>query len=172
MRRVKSTELPPPDPRILEEMLAARQPPGLKGTDRAFLQGRLSGQSLDRMDPLTRATWLEKAKQRGVSLAGKVYQSGIGLSPSDPWDLSSWIDSRSEQIQRCKALGRNLYVNGECVYAAPEKEPEPEVLLAPSIVEREVNNLIKKEPGLKSKDRRELRERVIDKHAYKAGKKR
>lgn len=167
MKRVKFADLPPPDPNILAEMLATRTPPGTKGTDRAFLEGRLTGQSLDKMDPLTRRTWLEHAKRKGVSLSGKVYQSGLG---KDVWDLSAWVDSRSEQIARCRELGRNLVVNGEYLYQAPEKEPEPEKLLAPKIVEREVNRLIAQDPALKKKKRQELRERVIDRHAYKAGK--
>lgn len=167
MKRVKFADLPPPDPRILEEMLATRTPPGTKGTDRTFLEGRLTGRSLDTLDRFTRAKWLQEAKRQGVSLAGKVYQSGLGRHA---WDLSAWVDSRSEQIAKCKALGRNLVVNGEYLYQAPEQEPEPETLLAPKIVEREVNRLIAQDPALKKKKRQELRERVIDRHAYKAGK--
>lgn len=167
MKRMKLDELPPPDPSILQDMLAARQAPGTKGTDRAFLQGRLTGYSLDHMDIATRTKWQMAAKKAGVSLEGKVLCSGLAKHEFDP---RAWVDSRSEQKQRCEELGRSLWVGGECVYSPPEQPPVPEVKLAPKIVEREVNRLLKNDPGLKKVARQELRERVIDKHAPKRGK--
>jgi hypothetical protein len=167
MKRVKYEDLPPADPSILQEMLATRTPPGTKGTDKAFLEGRLTGYSLGKLDPVTRRKWKAAARRDGVNLDGKVLCSGLG---THEFDTRAWVDSRSEQIARCKELGRNLFANGECLYKAPEKEPVPEVKLAPKIVEREVNNLLRAEPGLKTKPRQELRERIIEKHAPKRGK--
>lgn len=161
MIRKRYEELPPADPSILADMLASRQAPGTKWTDRTFLQGRLTGHSLDRMDPVTRAKWLKVAKKKGFSLNGKVLCSGL---TNQEFDLRAWVDSRAEQKERCAALGRNLWVNGDCVYSAPELPPKPKVNLAASIVEKEVNSLLKKDPSLRKKKRQELREAVIDKH--------
>lgn len=166
MKRVKHSELPPPDPRILHEMLAARQAPGTKGTERAFLQGRVgAGHDLDHMPINSRHKWLQLAAQQGVSLSGKVYQSGAG---SHPWDLSAWVSSADEALDRVKRHGdRAMYRNGECVYMPPEKPPTPDIPLAEDIIQDSVREMVKVDPSLKKKKKQELREMVIEKHGPK-----
>lgn len=160
MKRVKFSDLPPPDPRVLEEMLSTRTPPGTKGTERAFLQGRTgASHSLDSMPFNSRAKHLALAKKAGVSLDGKVYMSGIGEG------LEGWVSNFDEGLAKIKARGdRNVFRNGELVYAAPEQPPKPDIPLAESLVNESIRDMVKADPSLKKKKRQELREMAIEKH--------
>lgn len=160
MKRVKLADLPPADPSILKEMLAARRAPGLKGTERAFLQGRVgAGHDLDHMPVNSRAKWLKLAKKQGVSLSGKVHMSGIGNG------MEAWVSNFDEGLAKLKARGdRAVYRHGECVYQPPEMAPEADVPLAEDIVRASVKDMVKADPGLKKKHYRELRSMAIEKH--------
>lgn len=160
MKRVKLEDLPPVDPNILQEMLQSRQPPGLKGSERAFLQGRVgASHDLDHMPINSRAKWLKMAKKQGVSLDGKVHMSGIGPG------LEAWVSNFDEGLAKIKARGdRAVWQHGECVYAPPELPPPPDVPLAEDIVRSSIKDMVKAEPNLKRKKYRELREMAIEKH--------
>lgn len=156
MKRVKYQDLPPADPRILQEMLATRTPPGTKGTEKAFLQGR---DDLGAMPVNSRAKWMRMAKKAGMSLDGKVHMSGIGSG------LESWVSNFDEGLERLKARGdRCVYRHGELVYEPPEKPPTPDVPLAEDIVRDSVRDMVKEDPGLKKKKYTELRHMAIEKH--------
>lgn len=156
MKRVKYTDLPPADPRILQEMLALCTPPGTKGTEKAFLQGR---DDLATMPPNSRRKWLHMSKQQGISLAGKVHMSGI----SD--GLDSWVSNFDEGLERLKQRGdRTVYRHGEVVYAPPEKEPEPDIPLAADLVNEAVRDMVKADPSLRKKKLPELKAMAIEKH--------
>jgi hypothetical protein len=160
MKRVKASELPPPDPSILQEMLAARRAPGLKGSERAFLQGRIgASHDLDTMPLNSRTKWLMMAKKAGISLEGKVHMSGIGQG------LDSWVSNFDEGLSRLKARGDRVVIqNGEVVYEPPEQPEKPDIPLAEDIVRDSVRDMVKVNPGLKKKKYRELREMAIEKH--------
>lgn len=143
------------------EMVALASPPALKGTDRSFMQGRLNGQQLDDM-PKQSAKWLAKeAKKAGINIAGKYYCGGI--ADKRAWrDPEAWVSSRDD-IMRV-ARNRRLAVSGTVNYD-PGVAPPKRTLINEKIVAREVAKELKKNPQANPG---EVRERFIDKHAYKA----
>jgi hypothetical protein len=59
------------------EMCALQIAPGTKGSDRAFMQGRMNNQQLDDM-PAESAKWMIKeAKAAGINISGKYYCGGL-----------------------------------------------------------------------------------------------
>lgn len=156
MKRLKCDELPPPDPRILQEMLDSRRPPGALGTDQAFLRGSQGGDEVVKRYGPRFANYLErKAKQQGISLAGKKYVSQLATEFADPRAL---VADTSDVLQRCRELNKSC--EGVVNYKAHETPPAPSVGLGADIVERRVNELVKADPGLATKKRQELREAV------------
>lgn len=156
MKRVNVKDLPPPDPRILQEMLTTRTPPGTKNSERAFLAGR---NSLAEMSPASRMKWLRMAKRAGMSLDGKIHMNGLGDG------LDSWVSNWDEALHRYRKQDKYcVYRHGELVFQPTEKEPEPDVPLAEDIVRESVRDLVQENPSLKRKKYGELREMAIDKY--------
>ena len=90
-------------------MCALQQPPGTKGTDRAFQEGRMTGNWLDDM-PLAQAKRIvREAKGSGISIEGKQYVSGLAnkLGHCDP---RAWVSDVGDIRQVAKE--RNLQVRG------------------------------------------------------------
>jgi len=143
------------------EMLALQQPPGVRGTDRAFMEGRLNNQQLDAM-PKRQARWLVKeALQAGISIEGKYYCGGI--ADRRRWkDPEAWVGS-VDDIKKV-AQKRRLHLQGGIEYSPPEMPPPERVVLHESIVKERVKEYKKKFPNKKVD---ELREMVIEKHGYK-----
>ena len=139
------------------EMVALQQPPGTKGTDRAFLEGRNNQEWLDDM-PKRQANYiLKEAKAAGISTAGKVYMSG--LADKRGWcDPSAWISDVSDIKKVAKA--RNLQVRG-IVDIDAEQAPPKRVDLNPKIARELAKKERKKSPGL---SKAEATERVKAKH--------
>lgn len=143
------------------EMCALRQPPGVKGTDRAVMQGRYAEQWLDDMptDQARRIT--REARAAGINISGKYYCSGLA-DKRGHCDPAAWIDS-SADIKRV-AQQRNLTVHGIVEHqATPMPPPKPKrlserLIREMSAVER------KRHPG---KSKAEIRDMVIDKYAPK-----
>ena len=139
-------------------MCALQQPPGTRGTDRAFMEGRLSGNWLDDL-PKRQANWMVKeAKAAGINPNGKFYLSGIA-DKRGHLDPEAWVDS-VDDIKRV-ARARNLSVQG-LVNIEADPSPRQDVPLNPRI-ERE---LVKKERAQNPKmPLAEAKERVRRKHA-------
>lgn len=142
-------------------MVALQRPPGTKGTDRAFMEGRCNNQQLDDM-PQKQAEWLAReARAAGISIEGKYYCGG--LADHRAWrDPEAWV-SGNDDIRRV-AQKRGKTVSGSVNYEAPPVPPK-RTLIHEQIVQDEVRKLKKLNPRAKS---RELREQVIEKHAYRA----
>ncbi len=141
-------------------MVALQTPPGTKGTDRAFMQGRCNNQQLDDM-PRSQAEWLSReARAAGISIEGKYYCGG--LADHRAWrDPEAWV-SGTDDIARVAAK-RGKSVSGSVNYEAPAVPPK-RTLINEQIVRDEVRKLKKQNPKAKVG---ELRERVIEKHAYR-----
>jgi hypothetical protein len=143
------------------EMVALGSPPACRGTDRAFMQGRMNNQQLDEMPPLS-AKWLAKeAREAGINISGKYYCGGI--ADKRAWkDPEAWVSSRDDVMR--VAQKRRLAVSGSVNYdpgpAAPQRK-----LINEKIVAREVAKELRKNPRAKAG---EVRERFIEKHAYRA----
>lgn len=143
------------------EMCALQQPPGVKGTDRAVMQGRYAEQWLDDMPADQAQKITREARAAGINISGKYYCSGLA-DKRGHCDPAAWIDSAAD-IKRV-AQQRNLTVRGIVEHqavAVPPPRPKPlseRLIREMSAVER------KRHPG---KSKAELREIVIDKYAPK-----
>ena len=140
-------------------MCALQQPPGTNGSDRAFMEGRLSGNWLDEL-PKRQANWMVKeARAAGINPTGKYYLSGIA-DKRGHLDPEAWIDS-VDDVKRV-ARKRNLNVQGTVNIKASEPDPSEKPALNPRI-ERE---LARKESAKNPKlSQQEAISRVREKHA-------
>jgi len=142
------------------EMCALQIAPGTRGSDRAFMEGRMNNQQLDEM-PAQSAKWMAKeAREAGINISGKYYCGG--LADTRRWrDPEAWVSSKDD-IMRV-ARKRRLAVSGTVNYDPGPAEPKRK-LINENIVAEEVRKELRKNPRAKPG---EVRERVIDKHAYK-----
>lgn len=142
-------------------MVALQCPPGTKGSDRAFMEGRLNNQQLDAM-PVRQAKYVAKeAREQGISISGKYYVGGI--ADKRGWrDPKAWVGSNDEVLK--VAQERHMMVSGSVNYDPGPSAPK-RTLISESIVKDEVAKARKLNPGARAGD---LREAVIAKHAYHA----
>jgi hypothetical protein len=149
------------------EMCALQCPPGVRGTDRAVMQGRYNMEWLKDLSPDNAKRVLAAAKAAGINTSGKYYQSGLAdrRGPADP---AAWIDSAAD-IKKV-ARERNLHVSGIVDHVAEDVPPPPPKPLSERLIRRALREYRKQHPGKKEG---ELREMIIDKHAprHKRGKK-
>jgi len=141
-------------------MVALQAPPGTKGTDRAFLEGRQNNEQLNDM-PKRQAQYVAReARQAGINIAGKYYCAGI--ADKRGWkDPAAWVTSNDDVLR--VARKRRLHVTGSVNYD-PGEAPPKRVLLSESIIKNEMRKEKRKNPRAKDG---ELREKIIDKHAYR-----
>lgn len=139
------------------EMCALRQPPGTKGSERAFMEGRYNGEWLNQMPERQAKYILAEAKAAGISTSGRYYCAGI--ADKRGWcDPAAWIEDSSDMLKVAKA--RNLEVKGSVNYTPPEREPE-RVGLDEGIVDRMAEEKVKKDPSL---SKLEAKAQVREKH--------
>lgn len=142
------------------EMVALQIAPGTKGTDRAFMEGRMNNQQLDGLPKLQAQYMVREAKQAGISIAGKHYVAGI--ADKRGWrDPAAWVSNNDEILAVAKK--RRLAVSGSVNYDPGVQAPKRTVL-SESIISDEVRKEKRHNPKA---DVRELREKVIEKHAYR-----
>lgn len=142
------------------EMCALQVAPGTKGSDRAFMEGRMNNQQLDDM-PVQSARWMVKeAKEAGINISGKYYCGGI--ADKRAWkDPEAWVSSNDDIMRVAK--NRRLAVAGTVNYD-PGVAPPKRTLINEKIVKREVARELRKNPGAKAG---EVRERILEKHTYR-----
>lgn len=130
------------------EMCALMQAPGTKGSDRAFMEGRLDGNWMDGL-PKRQANWMVKeARAAGINPTGKFYLSGIA-DKRGHMDPRAWVDS-IDDVRRV-AKDRNLNVQGMVnIEASPE--PQRQVALNPKVARELARKEMTKDPGLPFKD--------------------
>jgi hypothetical protein len=87
---------------LFADLLASRQPPGVKGTERAYMEGRNNNEDLNKMNATMRKHLLTEAQAAGVSISGKTYCSGLARYANDP---SAWVSGRDEVAARCRENG-------------------------------------------------------------------
>jgi hypothetical protein len=143
------------------EMVALKCPPGTKGSERAFLEGRQNNQQFDSLPKRQAKYMIREAKQAGINPSGKYYCAGIadGRGWRDP---AAWVSSNDDVLKVAKA--RRMTVSGSVNYD-PGPAPPQRKLLAESIIQDEVRKEKRKNPSAKASD---LRAKVIEKHAYRA----
>jgi hypothetical protein len=141
-------------------MVATQTPPGTSGTDRAFMEGRMNNQQLDEM-PVRQAKYVAaEAKSAGINISGKHYVGG--LADKRGWrDPEAWVSNNDDVLK--VAHRRRLAVAGTVNYDPGAADPKRK-LISESIVREEVANAKRQNPSAKASD---LREKVIEKHAYR-----
>lgn len=148
------------------EMCALQCPPGVRGTDRAVMQGRYNMEWLNDLSPANQKRVLAAAKKAGISTSGKYYQSGLAdhRGPADP---AAWIDSAAD-IKKV-AQQRNLHVTGIVEHVARDVPPPESKPLSDRLMKKAMQHYRKQNPGKKDG---ELREMIVAKHAprHKRGK--
>lgn len=138
------------------EMCALQAPPGTKGTDRAFMEGRCDGNWLDAL-PKKQASWLTReAKKAGINISGKYYMGGLA-DKRGHLDPEAWV-SNVDDIKRV-AVKRNLTVKGIVNVEGREVAPK-HVDLNPKIARELARKEMAKNPKLSM---REAIEKVKDK---------
>jgi hypothetical protein len=136
----------------MAELLAFRLPPGTKGSDKAFMQGRNNGEWLNDYQPIERRRLLEKARKAGINPNGKVYMNSLARSSSDD---RAWVSDVGEAMKL-----RQIRVD-----ELKRSEEAPPVRLAEDMVQAKVAEAVAVNPMA---DRRELREMIIEKHGAPA----
>lgn len=145
----------------MAEMFALQQPPGVKGSDRAFMENRYNNQQLDLMPKHQAQRIVAEAKAAGVSPSGKVYCSGLadGRGHRDP---AAWVDGAGDVLR--VARERNLTVEGAVEHKGrpmPRPESKP---LSESATRELMREERRRHPTMK---KGELREYVIDRYGRK-----
>jgi len=141
------------------EMAALQQPPGTRGTDRAFMEGRLHGNWMDSMPKVVAQRMLKEAQDAGISTAGKFYMGGIADSRAHR-DPEAWVDSAGDVLRVAKK--RDLEVHGIVDYVPPQKGPPKEVDINPSILNEHVRKEMRANPKLKRGEAIEkVKERIV-----------
>lgn len=138
------------------EMCALKAPPGTRGTDRAFMQGRLAGEWLNAMPKKQAERLIKQAESAGISTAGKFYMGGLADKRAH-LDPEAWVDSAGDVLKVAKK--RDLEVHGIVDYVPPQKGPPKEVDINPRILREHVRKEMKANPKLK---RGEAIEKVKD----------
>lgn len=137
-------------------MCALQSPPGTKGTDKAFMEGRLAGQQLDQMPDRQAKYVVREAREAGINPSGKVYCSGI--ADKRAWrDPEAWVDSTADVLRVAKK--RNLSVQGIVSHEAVQGPPLRKAL-SDSIVSEESKKALARHP---KKSAGEIKEMVLDK---------
>jgi hypothetical protein len=145
----------------LAEMLALQQPPGVKGLDRSFMQGRYNNEQMNEMPPDHARNMIALAKRSGINPSGKYYCAGLADSrgPADPM---AWVDGVSD-VKRV-AQARNLTVRGAVEHeGTPVPPPKPKVL-SDSLTSELMKVEKQRNPTMK---KGELREMVLAKYSRK-----
>jgi hypothetical protein len=134
---------------------------GTKGSDRAFMEGRLNNQQLDDM-PVNQAQYIAReARGAGISIEGKYYVGG--LADGRGWrDPEAWVSSSDEILKVAKK--RRRMVQGSVSY-----DPGPQAPERKAMSERLIKEYVAKERKTDKKtSAADLRAKVVEKHAYKA----
>lgn len=141
------------------EMCALQRPPGLRGTDRALMQGRLAGQWMDGMPTKLAQRMVQEAKAAGINVSGKFYMGGLA-DKRGHCDPAAWIDSVAD-IKKV-AQQRDLHVQGIVDYTPPEKPPANSVDIAPDILKEHVRKEMAANPKLRRGEAVErVKERIV-----------
>lgn len=140
-------------------MCALQCPPGTKGTDRAFNQGRYNQQQFDDMPKMMAEHMLREAREAGISTSGKQYVGGLADKRAHK-DPEAWVDSTADIVR--VARKRNLTVEGIVSHKGTPVPPQRKAL-SERIIAEDMQHYRKLHPRKKPQ---ELREMIIAKHAH------
>lgn len=141
------------------EMVALQQPPGTKGADRSFMEGRNNGEWLAQMPDRQSKRMVREAKAAGIDIAGKYYMGG--LADKRAWrDPMAWV-SGVDDVRRV-AVARDLEVHGIVEYTPPQKPPPKRVDIDPGMLREAARKERQADPKLTAAEAREkARDRIV-----------
>jgi hypothetical protein len=151
----------------LAEMFALQSPP-MSDSDREFLEGRGGCYAQfandhsqdDRYGRMVAA----KAKAAGVSIQGKIFQSGLARFSGDP---EAWVSGKSDVKALCEKRGWGC--KGAVKVEMADVEGPPAIDIAADIVDRVVGQEVAKNPEAgRGRNRLDLREKVKNRLKGKA----
>lgn len=140
-------------------MCALQCPPGTKGTDRAFNEGRLCQEQFNDMPKLMAQRMLREARAAGIDPTGKQYMGGLADKRAH-CDPEAWVDSTADIVR--VARKRNLTVEGIVSHQGTPVPPQRQPL-SERVIREEMRHYRKLHPKMKAG---ELREMIINKHAH------
>ena len=141
------------------EMVTLQIPPGTKGTDRAFMQGRLAGEWLNAMPKRQADRMVREARAAGINTSGRFYMGGLA-DRRGHLDPEAWVDSTGDILR--VARKRNLEVRGIVNHTPSHREPPKEVDINPRILREHVRKEMKANPKLSRQDATALvKERIV-----------
>jgi hypothetical protein len=141
------------------EMAALQKPPGTKGTDRAFMQGRLAQEWMNNLPKPQADRMIREASAAGINTSGRFYMGGIADKRAH-LDPEAWVDSTADVLRVAKK--RDLEVHGIVDYVPPQKGPPKEIDINPSILREHVRKEMKADPKLKRGEAIEkVKERIV-----------
>jgi hypothetical protein len=138
----------------LAEMLATRSFPGVK-TDATFNHGRCNGNQFE-THPALGDQYRRLADAAGVSTTGKFYSSGLADFPGDP---TAWVSDRGDVLRVARLKG--MRVRGDVEHDPGEREPMPDVPIAPEIVKGFVDDYMTQDTGERRADVEERFTRLL-----------
>jgi hypothetical protein len=145
------------------EMVAMQRPPRCM-TDDVFFAGmpRLA----DQMSPTCLHQVVSAAKRRGFTPpADAVYHSGLARFQGDPEAFVTRSMGRTYIRRLCEKRGWAVEGAVNVEAREPERDPfEAAVPLAPDLVNRSIANMVRHNPALKQKSRKELRDMAVAKY--------
>lgn len=138
--------------RPVDQMIVSCRPPK-SNTDVEFLAGSENGRQFQGR-PEQGEFYRKQAEKRGQSVKGKKYLSQLARFPGDP---EAWVSSRGDvqKVLEDRGWGSDGLVN---VKAKPREEATKPVDVSEDILERETSKAAI--PGMKAKDRKDLRETI------------
>lgn len=147
----------------LAKIFALGQPPGAS-TDREFFANRgMLGDQFDGDDEMLK-TVVTRARRRGYNPnANDVYLPALANEVGDPAAFVPATGGRAHVKKVCESRGEECrgMVNVKAAATEPQQMP---AAIAPDIVEREIVQQIREQPGLKPK-RKQLRQQFLERHA-------
>ena len=148
-------------------MCALQCPPGTRGSDRAFMEGRYNNEYMGQMSQRLASRLVREARAAGINTSGKFYMGGLA-DKRGHMDPMAWVDSVDDVRRVAKA--RNLEVHGIIDYVPPEQEPPKRVDIDPEILHENVDREMQKNPEAKREDVVEKVKDRITPHWKKKGK--
>jgi hypothetical protein len=140
-------------------MCALRQAPGTKGSDRAFQEGRLDQNHMQKLPKRQQEWMLRECRAAGIQTKGRIYMSGLA-DKRGHLDQEAWVSDTSDVLRVAKK--RRLEVRGVVNYTPPEGVAPPKrVPLNPKLVSRLAKAEMAKEPGL---TRTAAEQRIRERH--------
>lgn len=156
----------------MAEIINSRKCPGDGLTDRAFMEGFLTGHDDGLVGEHAQLFRERYRKATGGYPTGKRYMSGLARYPGDP---RAWVDSIADVKKIAQEDNLNWSYAGKVMHEArePDKAPDDKpYAVAPDLIEKRVAKAVEANPDLKHQPKKlaDVREKIKTKAAGRMGK--